>query len=115
MLISEIAERWWLFILFSFSYMPLSVWDHEMNRYLGFLRTRTISFMIAMMPIGVLFAWQRGETWAEILLTVAIGCLLMFVVPRVYAEVLHKRHFGVWLSGSGDGGGSRDSATGRPE
>ena len=98
MLVSEIIERWLVFILFSIAFMGLKIWDHEKDRYRGFSRPDVYGYVLVIMLFGGVFAWLKGETWAEILVTLSIGGLIVLLVPRVYAEIMHKRRFGVWIS-----------------
>ncbi len=100
MLIIEFIERWSLFIIFGISFMPLSIWNYETGEYRGFFRVRTIWGMLAILVAGGMFSLERGESWEETILTLAIGCLLVFVIPRIWVEFSHRRRFGVWLSAS---------------
>ncbi len=53
-----------------------------------------------MVLFGGFFAWLRGETLLEIHVTVVIGALIMFLLPRICAEIQHKRRYGVSLRGA---------------
>lgn len=95
MLISEFVERWLVFILFGIVYLRMKVWDHDKNQYLGFLNSGVYFGFSVMMLGGGILAWLRGESRLEILETVVIGGLIMVLIPRIYAEIQHKRHHGV--------------------
>ena len=105
MLIFEFIERWSFFIIFSISFMPLSIWRHETGEYRGFFRARTICFMLASLVVGFLFSRERGESGAETVVTLAVGCALMFAIPLICVKYWHRVRFGEWLPlrNGGDG------------
>lgn len=97
MLISEFFGRWLVFILFGTSFLCMKVWDHEKRQYLGFFYSDVYLGFSAMMLGGGILSWLIGETGVEILETVAIGFLIMVLIPRIYAEIQHKWHHGVFI------------------
>lgn len=103
MLILEVIERWSFFIIFSICFMPLSIWNYETGEYRGFFRAWTICFMLAAAAAGGVFSWQRGESGAQTILTLAVGFGLMVAIPRIWVECWHRIRFGNWLSVSGGG------------
>lgn len=96
--ISDFLERWSMFLLISTSLLPSKVWDYHAKQYRGFSRPDTYGFMLAMVPVGVIFARIKGESRGEVVITVVVGCMIMYLLPQIYAEIQHKRHYGVWLS-----------------
>jgi len=97
MLIGAFIERWLVFLLFGIAFLRVKVWDHQKNQYLGFFN-RDVFFGFSIMILGGgILAWLRGETGIELLATLAIGSMIMIVIPRIYAEFMHRRHYGVWI------------------
>lgn len=105
MLILEFIERWFLFIVFSICFMPLSIWHYETGEYRGFFRVRTICFMLAMLAVGIMFSRERGESGAETVVTLAVGCVLMIAIPLICVQCWHRIRFGEWVSLSESGEG----------
>jgi len=93
----NILERWSMFLLISTSLLPSLVWDIHTDQYRGFSRPAVYGYMLMMIPVGIWFAWIRGETRGEIFVTVIVGCAMMYAIPQAYAEFKHKRNHGVWL------------------
>lgn len=101
MLIFEFMERWFIFIVLGIAYFPLVIWNHETGEYRGFFVVRTMLVMLMGLAAGLLFSWEREESSAETAVTLAFGCLLMYVIPRIWVECSHRIRFGVWLTVSG--------------
>ena len=97
MLISEFVARWLEFILFGIAFSCAKVWDHDKRKYLGFFYSDVYLGFSAMIVGGGILAWLKGQTGIEILETVAIGFLIMVLIPRIYAEIQHKWHHGVFV------------------
>ncbi len=97
MLIGAFIERWLVFLLFGIAFLSVKVWDHDKNQYLGFFN-RDVCFGFSIMILGGgILAWLKGETGVELLETLAIGGMIMVLLPRIYAEIRHKRRYGVSL------------------
>lgn len=97
MLISEFVARWLEFILFGIAFSCVKVWDHDKRKYLGFFNSGVYLGFSAMIVGGGILAWLKGQTGVEILETVAIGFLIMVLIPRIYAEIQNKWHHGVFI------------------
>ncbi|MDE0508832.1 MAG: hypothetical protein OXI17_09380 [Gammaproteobacteria bacterium] len=98
MLIGAFIERWLVFLLFGIAFLRVKIWDHDKNQYLGFFNRDVYFGFSAMMLGGGILAWMRGEAGVELLVTLTIGGMIMIVIPRIYAEIQHKRHHGVYIS-----------------
>ena len=96
--VGYILDRWSIFLLVSTSMLPFMVWDIRTDQYRGFSSPTVIGYMLVMIPVGAWFAWIRDETRGEIYVTVVVGCLMMYLIPQLYAEYKCKRKHGVWLS-----------------
>ncbi len=97
MFILEFISRWSMFMIIGLSFVPYKVWDREKGRYRGFFQRDLMAWMPLLLLGGGVFSWSRGETGTELLTTVAVGCLLLYILPRICVEIRHKSRHGVWL------------------
>ncbi|MCY3566489.1 MAG: hypothetical protein OXH27_09955 [Gammaproteobacteria bacterium] len=107
--ISYVLERWNIFIVLSFSLFPLRIWDRNNHRYLGFSRLDTQLILLMMFPAGILFSRLADETVSETVVTLAVGYLMLILIPRIYAEFMYRRHYGVWIDDQDDYGDSESN------
>ena len=61
--------------------------------------------MLATLVVGIIFSRERGESGAETVVTLAVGCALMFAIPLICVECWHRIRFGAWLTLSKGGEG----------
>lgn len=97
-LLVEFLSRWGWFLVSALTAVSLTVSDYTTGEYRGFKQARMLVLMPALLAGGCFFAWLRGETGAETAATMLIGCALLFVIPRIQAEIHHRIRKGVWLS-----------------
>ena len=99
-LIVELLTRWGWFLLSALSSISLVISDYKTGEYHGFKQTKIMVLIPALIAAGYLFAWQRGETGSDIVVTMVVGSVMLYVIPRIHAEILFRVRFGVWLCGS---------------
>ncbi|MCY4269298.1 MAG: hypothetical protein OXE80_03895 [Gammaproteobacteria bacterium] len=104
------VDRWSIYLFISTSLLPFMVWDIHTDQYRGFSHPPVLGYMLVMIPVGMWYAWIRGQTRGEIFVTVIVGCAIMYALPQAYAEFKHKRKHGVWLFQRPAGGAQRGDA-----